>query len=47
MDGKGKVGVTDVYFALVGRGPVGAVYPPARQARQDASANETQRRQRY
>lgn len=47
MVGMEKVGVTDVYFAPVGRGPVGSVYPPARQARQDASANAMQRRQRY
>lgn len=39
--------LVDVYIAALGNGPVGPVYPPARQARIDASAGENQRRQRY
>jgi len=42
-----KAGVTDVYFAPLGCGPVEQVYPPARQARIEASVYEGQRRQRY
>ncbi len=45
--GEYKNGVVDVYIAAIGSGPVGSVYPPARQERMDASANENQRRQRY
>lgn len=39
--------LVDVYIAALGNGPVGKVYPPARQERIDGSAGEHQRRQRY
>ena len=39
--------VVDVYIAPLGSGSMGSVYPPARQARIDASAGKNQRRQRY
>lgn len=42
-----STGTVDVYIAPMGNGPVTPVYPPARQERIDAAANENQRRQRY